>query len=62
MVIKYGNDHILCRLCELGREKSGTKGMEYARLVGGGGGEIVQKCPKNEPFMIDVTNFYLFTH
>lgn len=37
MVIEYGNDHILCRLCEQGREKSGTKGMEYARLVGGWG-------------------------
>lgn len=57
MVIEYGNDHILCRLCEQERKKSGTKGMESARLVGGWG-----KLSKNEPFMIDVTSFYLFTH
>lgn len=61
MVIEYGNDHILCRLCEQGREKSGTKGMEYARLVGGWG-KLSKNVQKNEPFMIDVTNFYLFTH
>lgn len=61
MAIEYGNDHILCRLCEQGREKSVTKGMEYARLVGGWGklSKNVQKM--NLLWLMSPISTYLLT-